>query len=176
LPGWWGGGPQVLDLTFEDTNVTLINFHAIPPGVREVNGEPSERVRERQMGAIVALAGERPGPLLALGDLNAVDRSTAYAIITRSLIDAWRAAGWGLGHTFPGAASPGSSRPTIAGVLYVPMWLVRIDYVFHSDEWQALAARLGPWDGASDHRPVVAELALTNSATVLGNRVGDRAP
>jgi endonuclease/exonuclease/phosphatase (EEP) superfamily protein YafD len=37
---------------------------------------------------------------------------------------------------------------------------VRIDYVFYSSHWRAAAARLGPWDGGSDHRPVVAELAL----------------
>jgi hypothetical protein len=41
------------------------------------------------------------------------------------------------------------------------MWVLRIDYIFHSRHWQARSARIGPWDGVSDHRPVIATLVLT---------------
>ncbi len=160
LPGTWVGTPQVLELDVSGTTVTLVNFHAsstVLAGPALLEGQVRER--ERQAQTIVAFVAAHPGPLIAAGDLNATDQSTAYAWITRVLRDAWREAGWGLGHTFPGAASPGSSRPTLAGIL-VPMWLVRIDYVFHSPHWQAVWARLGPWDGRSDHRPVVAQLIL----------------
>ncbi|MCP4105920.1 MAG: hypothetical protein GY749_10350 [Desulfobacteraceae bacterium] len=71
----------------------------------------------------------------------------------------WHNAGTGFGHTFPGAASDGSARPVIVGIP-APKWLVRIDYIFHSEHWQTIAARTGPWDGCSDHRPVMATLAL----------------
>jgi vancomycin resistance protein VanJ len=163
-PGIWVGTPQVLDLTFGDTAVTLVNFHAIPPGsYAPAILEYTTREREQQARTLAALAAARSGPLIVPGDLNASDCSTAYAIVTSVLVDPWRAAGWGLGHTFPGAASFGSSRPTIAGIP-VPMWLVRIDYVFHSADWQPMAARVGPWDGVSDHRPVVVELALARDA------------
>jgi hypothetical protein len=37
------------------------------------------------------------------------------------------------------------------------MWLVRIDYIFHSDAFNVISAHFGPWDGASDNRPVRAE-------------------
>jgi endonuclease/exonuclease/phosphatase (EEP) superfamily protein YafD len=94
-------------------------------------------------------------------DFNACDQSTAYAIVTRVLGDAWREAGWGFGHTFPGALSPGSSRPIILG-LPVPMWLLRIDYILHSRDWRTHWARIGPWDGVSDHRPVLARLVLSH--------------
>jgi endonuclease/exonuclease/phosphatase (EEP) superfamily protein YafD len=40
------------------------------------------------------------------------------------------------------------------------MWLVRIDYIFHSPHWKTLDARLAKFDGVSDHRGVVAVLAL----------------
>jgi endonuclease/exonuclease/phosphatase (EEP) superfamily protein YafD len=40
------------------------------------------------------------------------------------------------------------------------MWLVRIDYIFHSPHWITLDARLAKFDGVSDHRGVVAVLAL----------------
>jgi endonuclease/exonuclease/phosphatase (EEP) superfamily protein YafD len=42
----------------------------------------------------------------------------------------------------------------------LPMWLVRIDYIFYSPHWQALHAELGPWDTISDHRPVIAQFTL----------------
>lgn len=160
LPGHWVGIPQVLELVLGDETVTLINFHAIPPGgyVPAVLNR-TMREREQQARDLVRFAATRPGPVIALGDLNAADQSTAYAIVTGVLVDAWREGGRGLGHTFPGAASTGSSRPAIAGIP-VPKWLVRLDYVFHSDDWRTEAAWIGPWDGVSDHRPVVARLVL----------------
>jgi endonuclease/exonuclease/phosphatase (EEP) superfamily protein YafD len=94
---------------------------------------------------------------VAAGDLNATPLSGAHALVTAELTDAWELAGWGLGHTFPGAASPGSSRPRVLGV-YVPQWLVRIDYLFVSRDVTVLSAAIGPWDGVSDHRPVVADI------------------
>jgi endonuclease/exonuclease/phosphatase (EEP) superfamily protein YafD len=166
LEGSWVGSPQLLRLDFAGTPVTVLNFHTIPPAITSpftpgaqdwMNGIIRER--ERQSRVIGDLAKAHPGPFLAAGDLNAGDLSDAYAIITRSLKDAWREGGWGFGHTFPGAAMHGSSRPFIAG-FYVPTWLVRIDYVFHSDHWQTVSARIGPWDGQSDHRPVLATLSL----------------
>ena len=101
--------------------------------------------------------------MIALGDFNATAESAAYATVTNVLADAWREAGWGPGHTFPGADSPGSSRHRIAGIL-IPKWLLRIDYVFHSFHWQTLKAWIGPWDDVSDHRPVMVRLALKTSA------------
>lgn len=152
LPGDWVGAPQVVDLTFEHTSITLINFHAVPPLDLLELGEGSIRERERQMRTLASFVESQPGPVIVLGDLNAADRNAAYGIISRDLVDAWRAAGRGLGNTFPGFNSkvPG-----------MPMWLVRIDYIFHSDDWQTLSIRIGPWDGHSDHRPVVARVALS---------------
>jgi endonuclease/exonuclease/phosphatase family metal-dependent hydrolase len=117
------------------------------------------RIRERQAQGLSALSTTTPTPVLALGDLNAGDLSRAHAIITDQLTDAWRAAGWGFGHTYPGATLDGNPRPRFYGIP-VPRWLIRIDYVFCSPEWQILYAGLGPWDGHADHRPVVATLAL----------------
>jgi endonuclease/exonuclease/phosphatase family metal-dependent hydrolase len=60
---------------------------------------------------------------------------------------------------FPGSTVPGSDRPKIGG-WYVPRWLARIDYVFYSDHWTAVEARMAQIDGVSDHRGVVAVLEL----------------
>jgi vancomycin resistance protein VanJ len=157
VPGEWVGTPQVLGLDFAGRDVMLLHFHA-------TSGILSSPEREWQAQMLASIAAAAPGPVVALGDLNATDLSTAYRSMTGPLRDAWRDAGWGLGHTFPGAdpaASPGSSRLQMAGVS-VPMWLVRIDYVFASSHWHATAAWRGPWDGRSDHRPVAAHLVLAD--------------
>lgn len=157
LPGRWVGPPLVVRASLDSGSTTVITFHAIPPTGSKLLSNDVIREREQQMQTLTNFAAAQSTPVIALGDLNATDRSEAYAVATRVFADSWRSAGWGFGHTFPGAASFGSSRPRIFDVP-VPKWLIRIDYVFHSAGWRTLDARLGPWDGISDHRPVVAEL------------------
>lgn len=152
LPGPWLGRAQVVRVDFDGTPVTFIRFHAYS-GIRQIDR------REAAAQALAEYAAAHPGPLIAAGDLNATSLNAVYGVVTRELHDAWPQAGWGLGHTFPGALSPGSSRPVIFGIP-VPKWLIRIDYVFHSDEFRTLTAENGPWDGTSDHRPVLVELVL----------------
>jgi len=91
------------------------------------------------------------------GDTNVAPLSNAYKIFTSDLSDSWREAGFGLGHSFPGSSIPGSSRPKILGIP-VPKWLVRIDYIFHSNDWRAVSARMAQFDGVSDHRGIVVML------------------
>jgi vancomycin resistance protein VanJ len=88
------------------------------------------------------------GPALVLGDFNTSDGQPLYRLLRRRLDDAYRAAGWGFGFTFP---SPRGSP------LGFPV--VRIDYVFHDEFWATQAAWTGSLPG-SDHRYVVADLLL----------------
>jgi endonuclease/exonuclease/phosphatase (EEP) superfamily protein YafD len=152
LPGPWVGIPHVLALEVEGQAVTFVRFHAWA-------GVMNSPMREQQARALAAFAAAHAGPLIVAGDLNAAVTNAAYTLLAGRLQDGWPEAGWGFGHTFPGAASFGSSRPVVGGVA-APMWMVRIDYVFHSDALTAVAARLGPHDGYSDHRPVMVELVL----------------
>jgi endonuclease/exonuclease/phosphatase (EEP) superfamily protein YafD len=84
-------------------------------------------------------------PALLLCDCNLTDTSQAYARLATFMADSFREAGWGFGH------SSFSRRP--------PFQAQRLDYVWHSDQLAALEAAVGP-DGGSDHRPVIARLAL----------------
>jgi endonuclease/exonuclease/phosphatase (EEP) superfamily protein YafD len=84
-------------------------------------------------------------PALLLCDCNLTDTSQAYARLATFMSDSFREAGWGFGH------SSFSRRP--------PFQAQRLDYVWHSDRLVALEAFVGP-EGGSDHRPVVARLAL----------------
>jgi vancomycin resistance protein VanJ len=150
----WVGPPDVVEVAVAGTSVTLVRFHSV--------SKPANfAARERQARLLADFAAAQEGPLILLGDLNASSTNNAYAIITDVLEDAWRGAGRGFGHTFPGvskAINPGSGRPQILGIS-LPSWLLRIDYVFHSEHWRPVSARTGSY-GSSDHRPLIVDLAL----------------
>jgi endonuclease/exonuclease/phosphatase (EEP) superfamily protein YafD len=95
---------------------------------------------------------QRPGPVVVAGDLNSTDRSDVYRLLTRSLTDVHRTAGWGLGHTFP------AQRGRYRGIPYPPR-VIRIDMILVSDAFVPLRSYVGASGGESDHLPVVAELS-----------------
>lgn len=152
---YWASDPDVLDVDFRGEHILLVRAHSS-------SGALSVGHRERQAHLISDLAASAQLPLIVLGDFNATDVNESHHILTEHLQDTWREVGSGLGNTFPGASrdvSPGSDRPDLFGINF-PKWLIRIDYVFCSYDWQPIDARIGPWDGYSDHRPVIAEVAL----------------
>ena len=71
--------------------------------------------------------------------------------------DAWAVGGFGFGHTFPGSDLEFSDRHSFLGVS-APQWMWRIDYIFYSSHFELLRVAAAPFDGASDHRGVIAEL------------------
>jgi len=152
------GNPQALILRTPFGDVDLVNLHnpSLPrdPSDWPVDIPIAVAEREAVSRSIAEFARASNRPLLVMGDFNTTERSAAYDILTGALRDAWREAGFGLGSTFPG----GPRSPTPYD-LRLPWWLIRIDYVFHSDAFEATGARIGQWDGQSDHRPVVAVLA-----------------
>ncbi|UCD42399.1 MAG: endonuclease/exonuclease/phosphatase family protein [Chloroflexota bacterium] len=159
LPQLWAGGPQVLDLDWRGEQITLVNFHMFPTTsilpLDEV--DRSIRFREQEAQILAGLANQSESAIMG-GDANTTSLSDAYKTITSVLVDAYRSAGFGLGHTFPGSTIPGSDRPHI-GWLYVPAWVMRIDYVFHTPDWITVSARTARIDDVSDHRGVIVELA-----------------
>jgi endonuclease/exonuclease/phosphatase (EEP) superfamily protein YafD len=97
------------------------------------------------------------GPVLVLGDLNRAPwQSEPRLFATAGLRDGWRAAGRCLGFTLPTRWAAGGHRGHWVGNVGLPP-LVRVDYVWHSDDFVAEAAWLGEAAG-SDHRPVVVRL------------------
>jgi vancomycin resistance protein VanJ len=104
------------------------------------------------------------GPLIVLGDFNMSDQSNAYRRVDDLLDDAFREAGRGMGFTFPDALS--------WSVPHLPL-LVRIDYVWHNDDFTAHDAFVAKDSGTSDHRPMVAQLELNTEklqANILSGR------
>lgn len=160
LEGRWIGGPQVLKMDWQGQTLTLVNIHLSSTHDLSSVEEIRRTFRRREIEAhSLADFARRTEALIMAGDANAVFLNQSHTILTEVLIDSWAEAGFGLGHTFPGSALPGSDRPRI-GPIYSPKWLARIDYVFHSPHWQIVDAHIALFDGVSDHRAVVADLQL----------------
>lgn len=144
--------PVVVDL--DGRAARVVNVHAWSyAGLDRESVERGFRWRREQIAWVLDLVEGQPEPLILLGDLNSAPTHEVYRTLSARFTDAFREAGWGLGHTFPTTGGQ-------LGPIPHPDRLVRIDYVFHSDDWRAEVAWVGEWDGQSDHRPVVARLRL----------------
>jgi endonuclease/exonuclease/phosphatase family metal-dependent hydrolase len=109
---------------------------------------PFERRRHAlELAALLRGLGE---PLVLGGDLNERPDGPAVATVGEGLRDAWLLGGDANGETFP------AEEPT-----------ARIDYLFVSRDIRVERAIVPPTPDvrtASDHRPVVADLKLPDSA------------
>jgi endonuclease/exonuclease/phosphatase (EEP) superfamily protein YafD len=160
----WVGTPILLAVDWNGTKVNVLNFHMLPTGLgAAVDLGLVDRIsssRERHAGNILRFLEQHPTPAIVAGDANDVFLNDAHrALVKAGLQDVWMESGFGLGHTFPGNKSPGTSRPHI-GNWYVPEWMLRIDYVFASQDWEVLSAHIARTDGYSDHRGIVTFLRL----------------
>jgi vancomycin resistance protein VanJ len=129
--------------------VTVFNVHS-----------RRERGWRHRYDRLAALLGEdvlpQTAPVILAGDLNAPEHSEPYALVAAHLENAHRAAGSGFGFTYP------ASAVRLLGT--VPAFpVVRIDHVFFSRHFVALRAETLEDSGGSDHRPVLAVLALAPS-------------
>jgi endonuclease/exonuclease/phosphatase family metal-dependent hydrolase len=105
----------------------------------QVRSRTERLAQAREVAASVAAAD---GPVVVMGDLNARPGAPELAPLTDILVDAWITAGHGDGYTFEAAAP-----------------YARIDYVLTSPNVVARQAAVLVTE-ASDHRPVVADLAI----------------
>lgn len=146
---------QRLLLDVAGQSVVLYNVHLAMP-LNDNEGEPlllryDETRRNQQIVELLAMAQEETLPLLIGGDFNMSEYSPVYASLAAHLTDSYRAASWGIGATWPAGASEELTS-------FLPR-LFRLDYVWHSDEWRALDAIVGPALG-SDHLPLKVSLDL----------------
>lgn len=106
----------------------------------------SERERERHARELTDALFLLEGSTIIGADLNEGPAGSAARWIGERYFDAFQAGGEGPGETFPAGA------PT-----------VRIDYLFVSDGVGVARAWVPDVPGASDHRPIVADLDLSGS-------------
>jgi endonuclease/exonuclease/phosphatase (EEP) superfamily protein YafD len=136
-----GAGPSS-----QTTPVTVIVAHPPPPSLRR----GGYHIHPQAAAEIVSIAQmtTASGPGILVGDFNLTDQNDNYNLLSDAgLTDAFRAAGWGFGATWPTRSRIGLLR-----------LFVRIDYIWHSAHFRAVHAWVGP-DAGSDHLPVLARLA-----------------
>ena len=157
----WGVGGFATSVSTVCGPVRLLAMHTVPtiPGISPAHNrvEVFRTVRERREEIQDALAylGRHPGPTLLVGDFNLTDQHETYRLITQGYRDSFREVGWGFGFTFP------ARRGQLPLVHRPYSWpFLRIDYVFHSPDLRAQAARVGSENVGSDHRPLVADIVL----------------
>jgi endonuclease/exonuclease/phosphatase (EEP) superfamily protein YafD len=159
---------QQVTVALDGRRFELINAHPPVPdfewmalGDHDLPVGLETEAQDRVLAAVLRSVEQRKRPLLLAGDFNLTDRQPAYGLLRRSLGDAFRSGGWGLGLTFPNARSLGP-LPLLP--------VIRIDYVFFSPEWSVG----GAWNGersVSDHRYLVADLALAGQASARLTRL-----
>lgn len=114
-----------------------------------------DSTRNDQIAYLIERLQTEPYPYIVAGDFNTSASSATYQRLAAIMHDSFREAGTGLGTSWPVSAARGLPA------LLPP--LIRIDYVWHSDDFRAVEAYAGPYLG-SDHLPVLATLErLPNS-------------
>jgi vancomycin resistance protein VanJ len=111
----------------------------------------NDRLRNRQITQLLEHLKSETLPYIVGGDFNTSDSSATYSQIAAQMHDSFREAGFGFGGSWPVSSVRGLPS-------FVPP-LIRIDYIWHSDQFTAIDARQGPPLG-SDHLAVVATLLL----------------
>jgi endonuclease/exonuclease/phosphatase (EEP) superfamily protein YafD len=152
----------VVDWNGVELNVFVV--HPLPPGLLWYKDTLlpiglKEAGLQHEITDIVQRASVVEGPVLIMGDFNTSDQTRAYASVAQEYRDAYREAGWGFGFTFPYRLQVGDIR--------APGPLVRVDYIFHSDDLFTERAKVG-CGGGSDHCYLVAR--LTNSYASVRRR------
>ena len=161
---WW---IRRLVLDMRGREVALYNVHlamptnATPQSLEDYNEQGllplllsyDETRRNAQIHRLLALVQAEDLPYIVAGDFNTSDHSIIYGEMAVVMHDAFRAAGTGLGATYP-AATGEEGLPD-----FIPP-LIRLDYVWHSAHFGAVEAVTGPEMG-SDHVPLWVQLAFS---------------
>lgn len=119
--------------------VLVVHFHPTDPRDDDRQRAKMDALRATEATKALELAIAETAPTLVLGDFNARPSGPEYAEFERFLTDAC-------------ADSPGT-WPT-------PLPLIRIDYVWHTKQFQSRACPIVQ-SQASDHRPVIVDLVRT---------------
>ena len=132
----------------EENPIVVYVFH--PPIVQfEYLKKYDDSWQHTHTRAIIGLIERETLPVLLLCDCNTTPRSRQYALYqTVFENDAFYVKGWGLGLTYT-EATP---------IIQINSPILRIDYVWYTEQFSALEARRWHDSGTSDHHPVWARL------------------
>jgi endonuclease/exonuclease/phosphatase (EEP) superfamily protein YafD len=148
-------------LTLEGQTIALYNVHMPQPvdparfGLRNsfqrMAANYATAYRDTFIRALLDVLRAETRPFIAGGDFNTHDQNAIYAEIAALMNDSFRARAYGPGWSWPVGENTSLNLP-------LPPFL-RLDYIWHSDDFRALQAWQGP-ALSSDHVPLVALLEL----------------
>lgn len=141
---YWTGEPNLTgDILYDDKKVHFVATHTLSPR------DPQRyQNRNEHLNKIAEYVQQLEGPILAIGDFNAVPWNQHIVQIKQStdLMDSRK----GLASTFPANYALG----------------IPIDYIFHSDELNCLDFQAIESMG-SDHKGVIGEYAFTSPSLLV---------
>ena len=153
--------PNALTFDLDGQAVTVVNVHVHFSGISAVRSErffglPYLRMydlngRLTQVEGLLDELAPIQGPLIVMGDFNTGDREPGYAAMGAQFRDLFRETTPGFGYTFP--------YQRRMGPLYIPVPLVRIDYIWARGPLTPLATSVHCVTG-SDHCMIVADMRL----------------
>jgi endonuclease/exonuclease/phosphatase (EEP) superfamily protein YafD len=146
----------ILDTPFGLT--TVINIHAYKHGWQNRHAEMEKIIKDDII--------PEKGPLIFGGDFNTNDQSETYNLRNGYLRDAHREAGCGFGFTFPSTTSFFSMRK-FTPPKYSMFPVIRIDYIFHSEQFIAFDSYVVKNSGGADHYPIVVTLTLQSHKKIV---------
>jgi vancomycin resistance protein VanJ len=164
LPGEGVPAQQRLLIDWNDQILAVYNVHfAMPIGASRIPELKSHFIlqialsydasaRNAEITRLLARLRTEPYPYIVVGDFNMSEYAAIYKNIAETMTDAYREVNNGWGGTWPISVVEELPR-------FVPP-LLRVDYVWHSDHFQAVEVRQGPPLG-SDHLPLYTSLAFS---------------
>jgi endonuclease/exonuclease/phosphatase (EEP) superfamily protein YafD len=144
---------QRIVLDVAGNEIIFYNFHAPTPYHFPFGYRPAGRSRD--ITELLNRVEADTAPVIVAGDFNMSDQSNDYWRMTQPFEDAYRGVGSPFGFTFP-------DFQRFNPALEIQPPLLRIDYVFHSDDFRPIDAQVWPTSGRSDHRPLRVQLAYQN--------------
>jgi vancomycin resistance protein VanJ len=149
---------QQMFVVVGEQRFTLFNVHLDSPILKRICEDGSCRFvfdsvqRNHEYPQLLALLQSVDGPFLALGDFNTNDSEPWYERLQAEFVDVFAEANWGFGFTFPNDAS---SRWG-----WLPFPLIRLDYVWGSQDVVPVNAQIDCSLRRSDHCMMIADVLV----------------
>lgn len=146
---------QLVRLSLPEGEAYVWNVHA-PTAVKQ----SIWKAQKRDLLIIEDALKESTAPTILMGDLNTTHQSENYNYVADHLVDTHSVAGQGLGLTYPEPDVLYTYAPQLDSHLQWIPPMLRIDYIFVSEDWQVKMNEVIDDGYGSDHRPVVATVNL----------------
>lgn len=143
-------GHMRVELAVGEQMIVLYNTHPTPPFSIEWGFNTDSHSAEIE--ELLSRVGRETMPVVLVGDFNFSSQFAEYdrIVYDEGYSDVFREAGTiGFGFTYPDTSG-------------MPVPIMRLDYIFHDENFHAREAHVWPRSGVSDHQPPFARLLLLN--------------